>query len=61
MPKQPKDKGKPPTPRERLGANLFGAMLGLGALPAQVRLASREQQSRPVPFVPPKSTKGKRR
>jgi hypothetical protein len=34
---------------------ILGAMMGL---PAQVRLAAREQQQRPMPFVPPK---GKRR
>jgi hypothetical protein len=57
MAKNAKRTEKPPT-RARLGAmspaGLFGAMLG--GLPAQVRLAAREQQQRPTPFVP----KGKR-
>jgi hypothetical protein len=41
--------------KPRVGAaGLFGALLG--GLPAQVRLAAREQQQRPPAFVP----KGKR-
>jgi hypothetical protein len=53
MPRKAKEKpqvGK--DSRDSLGVGLFGAMLGM---PAQVRLAAREQQ-RPAPFVP----KGKR-
>jgi hypothetical protein len=58
MPKD-KPKGQRPTPQEqRVGAKIFGAMLGL---PAQVRLneLGATAPQRPVPFVPPKK-KGKR-
>jgi hypothetical protein len=57
MPKNAKRVAKPPA-KPRVGAmspaGLFSAMLG--GLPAQVRLAAREQQQRPPAFVP----KGKR-
>jgi hypothetical protein len=58
MPNKDKPKGRGPTQGERVGATLFGAMLGL---PAQVRLNELGPTApvRPVPFVPPKK-KGKR-
>jgi hypothetical protein len=50
-----------PMAKPRLGAmspaGLFGALLG--GLPAQVRLAAREQQQRPPAFVPPKKKRGR--
>lgn len=56
MPRKAKEKpqvGK--DSRDSLGVGLFGAMLGM---PAQVRLAAREQQ-RPPAFVPPKKKRGR--
>jgi hypothetical protein len=61
----PKDrvKGRQPMPKEQ-GRELAKAMgpLGMmfGMMPAQVRLASREQQPRPSAFVPPKGKRGGR-
>jgi hypothetical protein len=61
MPKD-KVKAKQPTLEPKQGERAtLGGMLGplgllLGAMPAQVRLSSREQQPRPI--VPPKAKRG---
>jgi len=49
----------PPAPKgaRALIATALPTMLGMGGLPAQVRLAAREQQSRP--FIPPKKRRGR--
>jgi hypothetical protein len=56
MAKNAKRGEKAPAPARRVGLGLFGALLGM---PAQVRLAAREQQ-RPPAFVPPKGKRGRR-
>jgi hypothetical protein len=58
MPKQPK--AKPQAQRAALGLLPAATMLGptMLGLPAQIRLAAREQQ-RPPAFVPPKKRRGR--